>query len=322
MSTKHSFALLSLLPLLGVWAAGCTDAGDSSLPEERVPVRLCARDGVLSRAALAANLPGQEFEATVALSTAQGDYTSLSGEYEGTWGATVKTDGTMTWKVAGTEAEPIYPRSGDWLYLTAFAPAATPQNGVASLVLTGHTDLLYASELRGNKWEGERFTGNKLAVDRPLEFNHLLTQLCFKACKSLESGVAVRIKRITVNEALPCADLTLATGVPVFSATADQPAGLSLDFSGEGTEVSGTTPTAIGNMQVPPLSSGTYTLTVETSIGTFSGLTVNYAAGENLLQAGMSHTVTLTIGEHELGITSVTVQPWATVTVGGSLEAE
>lgn len=72
-----------------------------------------------------------------------------------------------------------------------------------------------------------------------------------------------------------------------------------------------------------PLQAGdTYTLTVETSIGTFSGLTVNYAAGENLLQAGMSHTVTLTIGDHELGITSVTVQPWTTVTVDGDLEAE
>ena len=87
--------------------------------------------------------------------------------------------------------------------------------------------------------------------------------------------------------------------------------------------MTGTVPVEIVTIQVPPLQAGdTYTLTVETSIGTFSGLTVNYDAGENLLQAGMSHTVTLTIGDHELGITSVTVQPWTTVTVDGDLEAE
>ena len=126
-----------------------------------------------------------------------------------------------------------------------------------------------------------------------------------------------------MNGALPCADLTLATGVPVFSATEEHPAGLSLSLAGPGTEVTGTVPVEIGTIQVPPLqASDTYTLTVETSIGTFSGLTVNYAAGENLLQAGMSHTVTLTIGDHELGITSVTTQPWTTVTVDGDLEAE
>ena len=124
----------------------------------------------------------------------------------------------MEWKAAA-EAGPVFPPSGDWLYLTAFAPAAVPVSGVASFVLTGQTDLLYAAELRGNKWEGERFAGNRLKADRPLEFSHLLTQLCFKACKGLTDGVAVSIRRITVNGALPCADLTLATGVPVFSAT-------------------------------------------------------------------------------------------------------
>lgn len=322
MLTKHSFTQISLFALLGAWVSGCTAAGDSLLTEERVPVQLCARDGALSRDAAAGNLPEQEFEATVALSTVKGDYASLSEAYEGTWDAIVRTNGTMEWKAAAG-AEPVYPPSGDWLYLTAFAPAAVPVSGVASFVLTGQTDLLYAAELRGNKWEGERFAGNRLKADRPLEFSHLLTQLCFKACKGLTDGVAVSIRRITVNGALPCADLTLATGVPVFSATEEHPAGLSLSLAGPGTEVTGTVPVEIGTIQVPPLQAGgTYTLTVETSIGTFSDLTVNYATGENLLQAGMSHTVTLTIGDHELGITSVTVQPWTTVTADGNLEAE
>lgn len=202
MLTKHSFTQISLFALLGAWVSGCTAAGDSLLMEERVPVQLCARDGALSRDAAAGNLPEQEFEATVALSTVKGDYASLSEAYEGAWDATVRTDGAMEWKAAA-EAEPVFPPSGDWLYLTAFAPAAVPVSGVASFVLTGQTDLLYAAELRGNKWEGERFAGNRLKADRPLEFNHLLTQLCFKACKGLTDGVAVSIRRITVNGALP-----------------------------------------------------------------------------------------------------------------------
>lgn len=58
--------------------------------------------------AAAGNLPEQEFEATVALSTVKGDYASLSEAYEGAWDATVRTDGAMEWKAAA-EAEPVFP---------------------------------------------------------------------------------------------------------------------------------------------------------------------------------------------------------------------
>lgn len=98
MLTKHSFTQISLFALLGAWVSGCTAAGDSLLTEERVPVQLCARDGALSRDAAAGNLPEQEFEATVALSTVKGDYASLSEAYEGAWDATVKTDGSVSGK--------------------------------------------------------------------------------------------------------------------------------------------------------------------------------------------------------------------------------
>lgn len=108
MLTKHSFTQIGLFALLGAWVSGCTAAGDSLLTEERVPVQLCARDGALSRDAAAGNLPEQEFEATVALSTVKGDYASLSEAYEGAWDATVKTDGAMEWKAAA-EAEPVFP---------------------------------------------------------------------------------------------------------------------------------------------------------------------------------------------------------------------
>lgn len=328
MSTKHSSIVPSLFVLLSVWVAGCADAGYSSLSEERVQVQLCARDGVLSRASDASNLPEQEFEATVALSTAKGDYASLSEACEGTWNATVKTDGKMEWKTAGGSDVPVYPSSGDWLYLTAFSPTAVPSGGVASFVLTGQTDLLYAPELQGNKWEGERFAGNQWKPDRPLQFSHLLTQLSFKARKAIADGVEVQITKIKVNEAKPCVSLPLSTGIPTFTATTEHPVGLTLDVSSDGgKKVTGTTPVEVGKIQVPPLEGGsTYTLKVETSIGTFDNVSLTFgdsnASGKNPLQAGMSHVVTLNIGDHELGITSVTVQAWASVTVDGTLDAD
>lgn len=64
------------------------------------------------------------------------------------------------------------------------------------------------------------------------------------------------------------------------------------------------------------------TLTVETSIWHVQRFNGELRRRRESLQAGMSHTVTLTIGDHELGITSVTTQPWTTVTVDGDLEAE
>lgn len=146
-------------------------------------------------------------------------------------------------------------------------------------------------------------------MDRPLEFSHLFVQLYFKVCGGLTGGVAVSTRRTTVNGALPCADLTLATGVPIFSTTEKHPAKLSLSLTGSGTEMTDTVPIEIGATRVPPLQAGsTYTLTAETSIGTFSGLTVDYAVGGNPLQTGIFHIVTLATGGHELGVISATTQ--------------
>lgn len=101
-------------------------------------------------------------------------------------------------------------------------------------------------------------------------------------------------------------------------------------------EVIGQTPVSAGQLLLPPLEAGgnngngggsnTYTLKVETSIGTFDNVSLTFgdsnASRKNPLQAGMSHVVTLNIGDHELGITSVTVQAWAPVTVDGTLDAD
>lgn len=155
--------------------------------------------------------------------------------------------------------------------------------------------------------------------------------------------MSVWVKSITVKEAKPLASLKLATGEVTFSTTTEHPQGLTVDLTqngtngaGQGTEVTGQTPVSVGQLLLPPLEAGgsngngggsnTYTLKVETSIGTFDNVSLTFgdsnASGKNPLQAGMSHAVTLNIGDHELGITSVTVQAWTPVTVDGTLDAD
>lgn len=312
-----SYCLLLLLQ-------GCTDL--TALPdtgEAAVPVRLCARGGALHSSVVTRTEPKEAFTASVVFSTTQGDYTSLSDdEYEGVWETSVSAEGVMTWtsKVVGgsTLASPFYPRYGAYLYLVAYSPKAVPANGEVTYTLTGQEDLLYVNELQGNRWDGEKFSGNTQPVkDKSLTFNHLLTRLCFKACKKQADGPAVKITCVTVNEALTQAVVPLATGVTVFSASSTP--GLSLTPPNDGTDVKTTTPVAVGNLMLPPLGdTDTYTLTVETSVGTYSNIEISYGGtpAANILKAGMSHEVTLSIADNALSITSIEVEEWTLVDAG------
>ena len=346
---KRHISLFVFFCLPGVFLAGCSDADRSSLMgEEEVPVELSALEGdVSSRAAVSAGSnPQAEFEAAMVFSRTGGDYTTpVVAAEEGVWKGTVGTDGKVGWGNAGKDA-PIYPRWGAWLYLVSYAPYAEPDKaasgsgtgtyaGTVSFVLTGQTDLLYASQIQGNRWADGHFPS--------LVFDHQLTQLSFQAKKTLQNGVSVWVKSITVKEAKPLASLKLATGEVTFSTTTEHPQGLTVDLTqngtngaGQGTEVTGQTPVSVGQLLLPPLEAGgnngngggsnTYTLKVETSIGIFDNVSLTFgdsnASGKNPLQAGMSHAVTLNIGDHELGITSVTVQAWTPVTVDGTLDAD
>lgn len=301
-----SYCLLLLLQ-------GCTDV--TALPdtgEAVVPVQLCARGGALQGSTATRIEPKEAFSASIAFSTASGNYTSLSDdECEGIWNASVSTSEEVTWASKGdggvTLASPFYPRYGAYLYLVAYAPQAVPTNGAVTYTLSGQEDLLYVEELKGNRWDGGAFSA--------LTFNHLLTRLCFKAKKQAD-GLAVKITRITVNEAPTQAVVSLATGVAEFSATAP---GLSLAPDGGGTEISNATPVSVGNLMLPPLSdTGKYTLTVETSVGTYSNIEISYGGtpGADILKAGMSHDVTLSIADKSLSISSIEVKKWLLIIAG------
>lgn len=322
------FCLLSLL-------SGCTDNGASPASEATSPIRLFARGGVLegvsdssSGGAATRTEPGVAFTASVAFSSVKGDYASLDGEYEGILTADVgvpapdSTEGAVTWKTEGGAAAPVYPPHGAYLYLVAYAPAqSNPVGGTVTYTLTGQEDLLYVSELQGNKWDGNRFSGNTQAdKDQPLVFNHLLTRLSFKARKKQADGLEVKISKITVNGADTQAAVPLATGEPSFSTPPDGSKGFSLTPANGGTDVTGTTAVAVGSLMLPPVDNpAVYTLTVETSVGTYEDVPISYGGGtpaSGLLRPGMSHEVTLNISDRELSVLSVTVEPWKLVPVG------
>lgn len=327
------FCLLSLL-------SGCTDNDDSAATEEIVPVRLFARGGALEgvsggspQGGATRTEPGVAFTASVAFSSVEGEYTSLDGPCEGIWTADVaaptsgSTEGGVTWRTeGGATAAPVYPRYGDYLYLVAYAPVQSkPTDGTASYILTGQEDLLYVKELQGNKRDGNRFSGNtKAADDKPLVFNHLLTRLSFKARKKQADGLTVKINKITVNGAQTQATVPLATGIPAFSTPADGSKGLSLTPANGGVDVAGTDNVEVGSLMLPPVTKPeTYTLTIETSVGNYNNVRIDYGNGADasqLLRPGVSHEVVLNVGDHELSVLSVTVEPWKSVLVDGDLD--
>lgn len=308
-----------LLPvcLLTMTVAGCTDNVVPATDTE-LSIQLHARGGALEGAATRTE-QGDAFTASVAFSSTAGAYSSLDKAYEGVWTADVSTSGDLAWKTGGGITTPEYSPYGDDLYLVAYAPAQTPSSGTVTYDLTTQPDLLYANELQGNRWDGNRFAGNTQSdKDQPLVFNHLLTRLSFKVCKKQAGGLAVRVIRITVNGADTQAVFPLSTGQAAFS-TPDGNKGLSLTVAGGGADISSTVPVEVGKLMLPPVDTpSAYTLTVETSVGTYNNVNISYedTQGDKLLKAGISHEITLAITDRELEVSSITVAPWTLIDAG------
>lgn len=326
MKRNTSCLLLLLLPAsLGV--TGCSDNNDNpGMGGSRERIELCVSGGGLTavtRAETGDITPFDEtggitpFDATVFATTRQGVYTDLTGDYEWTKKVQVGADKSVTFTDA-TNPVPYYPVSGDWIYLTALAPEATSINsGSASYTLNSTQDLLYAKEIQGNKWDNYRFAGNPVSSnDKPLAFEHLLTQLQFKAVKTNTDGLSVTITKITVQKVATLATVAISDGAATFSGENDVVLTLS-----DNNVITNDTPIDLGNLLLPPLTSGTYTITVETSSGTFADVAIVLESGDTSthFKAGISHAITLNITDTSLSISTVTVAPW-TATPGGNLD--
>ena len=308
---KRQRIYLLLFPAL-LLVSGCSDSEQSE--PEQVPIELHAQgDATVETKADADQAITKAFGTTVFASMRSGDYTGLTSPAnvkEWKIDTEVQTNGTVP-----LSENPTYPENGDWLYLIAVAPKASSysgNDGKVTYTLTGQTDLMYASQISGNRWNGSRFV-NTDGSGTPLTYKHLLTQLTFKAMKKVTGGLTVKVKKITVTTT-NSVTLALTDGETSFSGSGE----LFLELPDDGTEISGTTATSLSNsLLLPPLTgtSDVYKLTVETSIGTFKDLEITpQSDGENLSFAGgTSHEITLNIGDKELGISSVTVSEWVPV---------
>lgn len=313
MKRNTTSLLLLLLPTFLV-VTGCSDSNDNSGTEgsyERIEL-YASGSGLTTATRAAADIT--PFEATVFATTRQGIYTDLSGDYEWTKEVEVGADRSVTF----SDPAPNYPVSGAWIYLSSLAPKAEDINeGAVSYTLDGTQDLLYAKEIKGNKWDNYRFAGNPVASnDKPLAFEHLLTQLQFKAVKTITGGLPVTITKITVKNVKTKVSVPVTDGKAVFSGDSD--VDLSLDANNT---VTNQTPVYLGNLLLPPLASGTYTITVETSAGIFANVNITLGNTSDVpdFGPGVSHEITLNITDTYLGIATVAVASW-TPDSGGNLD--
>lgn len=315
----QSIYLLLVPALLSV--SSCSDPEHSGF--EQVPIELRASgNGEVDTKADYQEIT-ESFETTIFASKRDGIYTGIPTTDADEWqkNTTVKAGGSVS-----LPGNPSYPENGDWIYLVAVAPKTSTynsSNGSVSYTLTGQTDLMYAKQIQGNRWDGSRFSNTDPSKDIPLEYAHLLTQLKFKAQKVASGGLAVKVKSITIK-GQETVKVDLASGKATFSGSAVD---LKLTPANGETEI-GTAPSAtdLGCLLLLPLSEGAYLLTVETSIGTFEDLDITFesvgedTSGSNHFAAGHSYEITLNIGDRELEILSITVAQWTTVTQEGELD--
>ena len=312
----ESIYLLLVPALLSV---SCSSDPEQS-GSERVPIELHASGGgtVTTKADQTIT---ESFPTTVFASLRDGDYTGLTSispaGYEWIKDTEVAINGTVS-----LPDDPAYPENGSWIYLIAVSPQVSSSYqsaaGTVSYTLTGQDDLMYARQIKGNRWDGSRFSNNAdQALVTPLNYIHLLTQLKFKAQKAAVQGLPVKVSSITVKGVANRMTLNINNGEATFEENSD----LSLILAEGGKEISSTNASDLGALLLPPLGSGkSYKVTIETSIGKFEDLSIDFTGSgnpsDNLFAKGHSYEITFNISDSKLEILSVTVASWEPVPSG------
>lgn len=318
---RQNIYLLLATALLSV--SGCSSPEESGL--ESVPIELRASGEGEVETKTDENGIDKEFATRIFASKRDGDYTKLTTTVvDDEWYADTKVTTNGSIALSGN---PVYPQYGDWLYLVAVAPKPTSYTDADAGVgytLDGQTDILYAKQIQGNRWDGSRFSKNTDNTVRPLEYTHQLTQLKFKAKKAADKGLTVKVKSITVKAVTSAMTLTLKDGNAAFT----EPTDLALTLAGDGTEIKSATAIDLGVLLLPPSTSDkAYKVTVDTSVGKFEDLSIDFSssngsgssngssgsgsASGDYFAKGHSYEVTLNISDKELEILSVTVAPWS-----------
>lgn len=315
-------AYLLWLPV-SLLISGCSDTDGPLSGADPLPIELSASGEGLTTTTKAADII--PFNTSIFATTKESDYSNLSATEGWQRDAAVDKSGTVTFDGLNITPAPNYPRYGAFIYLVAVAPKVkTTQlaGGKVSLTLPndGQTDLMYAKQIQGNRWDGFRFSGNTVtAKNKPLDYAHLLTQLKFVAKKKTADGPEVKVKSITVN-APNAVSINLATGTATFSNNSD----MTLTLQDGGKTIT-TNQAELGCLMLPPLTAdastnAAYKLTVDTSVGKFKDLPITFgSSSDNAFAKGYSHEITLNIDDRELEIFSVTVAEWTPVQQGDDM---
>lgn len=307
--------------LLGSLLVGCV-AGDPAhaddpASEEKVPVALHA--GQLTKAAIG---EGEAFDPLLLCSAVSGNYTVTEWQKE----TSVATDGN----VAYTDEIPYYPHLGDYIYVIGIYPSdGSVADGKVTYLPDGQTDLMYASELAGNRWDGFRMYGNSdPSKDKQLQFGHLLTQLQFAAIRTADELIgrkefrilSIRIKNVPGQAVVKLGTVESEDERTGWSQSVVVQPVLYKDSSDDAknkliTSSDPEKPDQIGWVLLPP--GAFYLADIETTVGNFSDIRIRPDEGPFI--RGLAHEVVLVLNDKGLSVIGVRQEDW-TDAEGGEIE--
>ena len=307
--------------VLGCLLAGCVAAdtrqAEGLAPEGEVPVALHA--GRQTKAIIG---EGDAFDPLLLCTAVSGNYAVTEWQRK----ASVAVDGAVTY----TGEIPVYPSLGDYIYVTGIHPSdGSVADGQITCLLDGQTDLMYASELAGNRWDGFRIYGNSDPLkNKQLEFRHLLSQLQFAAIRTasdLTGKKEFRILSIRIKEVPGQAVVRLGTVEnederiawsrpsvlqPVLYKDPSDTAKNKLITSSDPEH-----PDKTGWVLFPP--GAFYLADIETTVGNFSDIKIS--PDEGPFTRGLAHEVVFVLNDKGLSVIGVRQEDW-TDAEGGEIE--
>lgn len=304
------YRTLLICGLLGGWLTGCV-AGDPLPSEaEEIPVVLHAGSGSGTKAIVD---EGDAFAPLLLCSAVAGEYSTLE------WKQTVSvgTDGSVVYP----GAVPVYPRYGAYIHIIGIYPAdGAVADGEAVFRADGQTDLMYAPELTGNRWDGLRIYGNSdSSKDRPLRFGHLLSQLQLTAIRTANdlAGkkqfriLSIRLKDIPGQATVRLGGVQEGEERVAWSDPGIREPVLSKDpaDSDKNNLIDSTdpdNPDAVGWILLPPAEY--YEADITTTVGNFDNIIIR--PDEGAFIGGLAHKVILTLNDRSLSVTGVTKEDW------------
>lgn len=302
------YSTLIISGLLSGWLTGCVAGEPLPSGAEEVPVVLHAGNGTK-----AIVNEGDAFEPLLLCSATAGDYNTM--EWQKT--VTVGVDGGVTYQ----NEIPVYPRYGAYIYITGVYPATgTVTEGKVIFHPDGQTDLMYAPELVGNRWDGLRIYGNTdPSKNKTLQFGHLLSQLQLTAIRTandLAGKKQFRIQSIRLENIPGQAAVRLGMveegaervvwsdpGIlsPVLTKDPADPEKTNLiDSTDPGN------PDGVGWILLPPAEC--YEADIATTVGNFK---VMIRPDEGGFIDGLAHKVILILNDKSLSVLGVTKEDWA-----------